>query len=318
MVRNVIKITAVYIASVVGAGFATGKEIGVFFGNYSVAVPIVAGMAMGAFALVFMLLGRGTEDVITSIFGRCGYAIKAIVVLVNFVIFATMIAGAELIFRECYAIRGIGVISGICAIPLVGKNGKALSAISTVCLPIVVVITVFFAITHGSNDAMGSFRLIPPIAYAGMNILTGGYLIAGYTKEASIKQCILTAIIIAIICSILLVCVYMVARDYANTPMPIYSYASQRGYTVLSGVMILVAIFSTMATSLKVVSAGCYINACIATAFALLLALVGFDNLVTYCYPVIGYVGMGFCACAVCAIAHKVKSEVVDFFRVES
>ncbi len=293
MFRRIISTASIFVGAIVGAGFATGKEISVYFGKGSIAVPIIAGVMLGVFCFVFMLLGRGTDDVLERLFGRCSYAARVVIVIANFVIFATMIAGAELIFCECFGVRGIGIVSGIAAIVFVGRGTRLLSIASILLVPVIVGVTLYFALSKEEVTLAGELLIIQPIAYAAMNVLTGGYLVAGYSREASVKECLLTSILVGIICCVLLVAVYIVVRDYAATPMPLFYYAQQLKATIPAALLIFAAIFTTMITSLKVVSGGCYTVGGVATAIALLVSIAGFGNLVTYCYPVIGYIGCG-------------------------
>ncbi len=302
MLKRIIGTSSVFIGSIVGAGFATGKEICVYFGESSIAVPIISAIFMGLFCVIFLLLGRKSDDVIVTIFGRYSYAVRAVVIISNFVIFAAMIAGAELIFRDCFDIKGIGVISSILSIFFIGKGGKMLSLVNTILVPVIIGVLIYFTVENNMFSFGGDFRIISPIAYATMNLLTGGYLVAGYAKKASKTECLLTALLVTVVSMILLVAVYLVAKNHAQCPMPLFEYSKVIGAKVLAGIMIFAAIFTTMTASLKVVSSGCYSVAIVATSIALVVSMIGFQNIVTYAYPVIGYCGIGFTMCGIAAL----------------
>ena len=47
-----------YVGAVIGAGFATGKEIVTFFGGKGIVSAIIAGLLLGVFCSVFLLCGK--------------------------------------------------------------------------------------------------------------------------------------------------------------------------------------------------------------------------------------------------------------------
>ncbi len=305
MIRRIIGTSAVFIGAIVGAGFATGKEICVYFADCSVLAPILASIFLGLFCCVFMLLGRRSDNILFTLFFKAEFAAKIIVVISNFIIFATMIAGAELIFRDCFFVKGIGILSGILAIFFIGRGGRALSIINTILVPIIIAVLIYFVLSNKHLSPSGGVCILPPLAYASMNLLTGGYLVAGYAKEASIKQCLLTSLVVTVVSAVLLVAVYLTAQKYASYPMPLYEYAKGIGGAIGAGIMIFAAIFTTMTASLRVVSDGCYSIGVAATALAFIVSLFGFSNLVTYAYPVIGYIGVAFTIWAVIVLLFK-------------
>lgn len=48
-----LKCAAVFIGTVIGAGFATGQEVLLYFGRSSIAVPIFSGILLGLFNAYF-------------------------------------------------------------------------------------------------------------------------------------------------------------------------------------------------------------------------------------------------------------------------
>ncbi len=310
MFKEVLATSAVFVGSIIGAGFATGKEICVYFGEASIFAPIIAGVTLGVLCLVFMLLGRGTDDVIGDLFGCYSYPVKVLISLANFVVFSTMIAGAELIFRECFSLRGVGVVSAFVSLLFATRADRAVAFLNVVAVPIIIGVTVYFALTHDASID-GKLLIVSPISYACQNVLTGGYLVSRYSRDYKVSTCIVTSVVVALFSSMLLVAVYLVARDYASTPMPLFSHAIEIGAVVISGIMIFLAIFTTMATTLKVVTDGCLTKAIVAVIGGLLLSMVGFTDLVTFFYPIIGYVGIAFVLFSVAGLCRKLRNKGV-------
>ena len=55
---NAIKVTSLFIGAIVGAGFATGREVILYFGEGGYLTPVAAGLMMGVMSAVFLLAGK--------------------------------------------------------------------------------------------------------------------------------------------------------------------------------------------------------------------------------------------------------------------
>lgn len=147
-----------------------------------------------------------------------------------------------------------------------------------------------------------------------MNIMMGGYIIAEQEESFSVKQTIFISAVSGIIFAVCIAMVYTVSIRYADASMPIWEFAKARGMSYLSGLIIYLAIFSTLIGCSKLI---CQENSSIkiprifSVAFLIIFALISlrfdFSTIVGYCYPIIGYVGIIYtCFMLVLPIATRI------------
>lgn len=297
---------AIFIGSVVGAGFASGREIALYFGSQSVAAPIVAGLAIGFLCYVFLEVGRLTNGkVLPTMFGKFHKVAEILLRLANFAVYAAMIAGAEFIVRKTFGIRGGGVVSGILCMACISFK-KGLAAVNTVLTPLIIVL-VGVLVAKAEDFSVGSgYSFWSPLSYASMNLATGGYLISRYGVKASPAKNAVVGTLTAATATALLVAVYFIVRENPTAEMPLHLFAEQNGLSVLSGVLIFAAIFTTMTSCLAAtVENGGFVGAALSTSAAFLIAILGFAPLVNTVYPVIGCIGIGFTAWSVIVLLYK-------------
>jgi len=65
-----LKTASVFIGTLIGAGFATGREILLFFGKCSPVVPILSSIICGAFCIMFLVAGHKGLNVIPTKGGK--------------------------------------------------------------------------------------------------------------------------------------------------------------------------------------------------------------------------------------------------------
>lgn len=297
---------AIFIGSVVGAGFASGREIALYFGSQSVAAPIVAGLVIGFLCYVFLEVGRLTDGkVLQSMFGRFRTVAEWLLRLSNFAVYAAMIAGSEFIVATVFGVRGGGVVSGILCMACISFK-RGLAAVNAVLTPLIIVLVgvlVFKAEDFGAGEG---YFFWSPLSYASMNLATGGYLISRYGVKASSAKNAVVGALTAATATALLVAVYFIVREYPLAEMPLFVFAERRGLAILSGVLIYAAIFTTMTSCLAAtVENGGFVGAAFATSAAFLIAIFGFATLVNAVYPIIGALGIGFTAWSVIVLIYK-------------
>lgn len=297
---------AIFVGSVVGAGFASGREIALYFGAQSVAAPVAAGVIIGFLCYVFLEIGRISDgNVLGVMFGKFGKAAGVLLRLANFAVYCAMIAGAEFIMRDTFGFRGAGVLSGIlCIVCLSFKKG--LAAMNVVLTPLIVVLVGILASKADNFDCGEGYSFWSPLSYASMNLATGGYLISHRGASSTVKKNAAAGLATAVVTTALLVAVYFTVRKYPDAEMPLYLFACRNGMAVLSGILIYAAILTTMVSSLAAtVPKGGFIGAAAVTSAAFLVAVLGFGRIVNVAYPVIGCAGIAFTAWALIVLIVK-------------
>ena len=131
----------------------------------------------------------------------------------------------------------------------------------------------------------------------------GGYIIAEQEESFSGKQILFISCVTAVFFAISIALVYTISFDFKNFSMPIFEFSKLHNMKSVSGLIIYLAIFSTLIGCAKLI---CQENSQIKIpgafsvgiliVFTLLALKFDFSTLVAYCYPVIGYVGIGYTA----------------------
>jgi uncharacterized membrane protein YkvI len=288
-----LKLSMTYVGTLIGAGFASGREIALFFGSGNIFNVIIAGLLLGFFAYVFLELGRTTTtDITRELFPKTYRVFDVFVSGVNLVIFCAMLAGAELAVRALLNLNGGGLITGLVAVAIVGTNMEGLKIFNVLTTPLIIIFVVTLFILSPDISFAGEVNIVSPLLYSAFNVLTGGFLIARMGKGISKGISVATAAIITVILTFLLCVVYLLVKNYMTADMPIVQIASALRIGKIASVVIFVAILGTMAGTLAVASRGNTRHAVVITAIGFVVSLLGFSNIVNITYPVIGIFGI--------------------------
>ena len=323
--RNLLKISAVYLGTVLGAGFASGQELVLFFVRFS-RRGLLGCMLAG---LLFCLLGslilskahtlsektyRGyLQEIFAAPLARFVGFMTEIFLCAGFCI---MLSGAGAFFRQQlhlpYAL-GILITDIICLVVFLG-NIKGLSLVNLILTPImffgIVYVSIYSIITdsqavwvpHFSNHG----RFLPySLFYVGYNMLTAAAVLVPSASIAEDKKtatrggilggALLT--VMACLCSLAL----FLTEEVRSGDLPMLFLAERAGAIaqVLYGAVLYMAMLTTaVSTGFSVVERLCQLGAGRkASAFsvcllAVPLSFVEFSVLVKNCYVFFGVLGM--------------------------
>ena len=296
-----LQICFIYIGSIIGAGFATGREIMLYFGGNGILSGIVAGILMGMLCGVFLWSSKSFARLKNSknIFARCIFIlIKIALWICTLASFVCMVSGCEEIISKTYGIANVGLWTGILVCFLGVCEMSVTRKLNTVIVPLIILLLiVLFA--QGDKVADMRFSAKSVIGYCGMNIMMGGYIIAEQEESFSAKQTIFISAVSGIIFALCIAMVYTVSLKYSNASMPIWEFAKAHNMSSLSGLIIYLAIFSTLIGCTKLI---CQENSAVkiprifSVAFLIIFAILAlkfdFSTIVGISYPIIGYVGI--------------------------
>lgn len=152
-----IKIASIYVGTVIGAGFASGREIIEFFGVYG--LKGLVGIIISG--LLFSLLGslllikiynnkiRGFDDLVRKIFGdRFGIILDGIMTVSLYTGFSIMVSGSGAIFKQELGLSanlGIFIMIGLSFVVFLFSL-KGLSFINSILVPLLIVGIVFTSV----------------------------------------------------------------------------------------------------------------------------------------------------------------------------
>lgn len=319
----------VIIGVIIGAGFASGKEIYTFFfiyGKYG-----ILGMIISISLISFIIYKTlkiikkhdisSYDDFLDKIIGNTQNKNIDIKTIINFIInvfllmtFFVMCAGFSAYFEQQLGINKIvmGVIASILCFFILNKSTKGLFLLSSVLIPIVVIILLILGIkTFNTNFGIMPISqkgnpIISGILYASYNSITLVSVLIPIKQYISkntdiLKISFFCMLIILALSLIVFMMLLAINEDISKIELPTVYVANSLGavYKYLYGFIILSAILTT-----QVSSAYGFLNniaknkkkykmynliICIAAMF---MPLFGFSNLVNYLYPMFGILGL--------------------------
>ena len=211
-----------------------------------------------------------------------------------------MLSGGEEIITNAYGIKNVGLWTGIFVSVLGVCEMSVMRKLNAVIVPMIMILLLI--LSARSNFFVDSgFAPNRVLGYCGMNIMMGGYIIAEQEEHFSGKQILFISCVTAVFFAISIALVYSVSYEFKNFSMPIFEFSKLHNMKSISGLIIYLAIFSTLIGCAKLI---CQENAerkisgvfsvAMLIAFALLALKFDFSTLVSYCYPIIGYFGIGY------------------------
>ncbi len=218
-----IQIAAVYVGTVVGAGFATGREIVEFFtkyGFYGFLGIFLAGLLFIVFGTKVMLLSiqikaQSYQELNRYLFGeKWSFYINSLFFLMLFGVTAVMLSGAGSVFEEQLHVSRMGgiALTAILAFLVLLKGMKGLVAINLLIVPAMVTFSflLFFSgvgresfmqeLLFISVEAGNWKSLISPLLYSGFNLALSQAVLVPVAYEINDREMIKKGGILGGIC----------------------------------------------------------------------------------------------------------------------
>ena len=287
------KTAALFVGSVVGAGFATGQELQLFFrgeGVWSLALAAVF-MAVAAFAFMDMGARRVIRD------PRVLWTADSLVALCSFAVYAAMIAAAEGVLKQLTGQSGGSILLAIFVMFLTAKRASGLSALNLVAVPLMAAIVVSVGI--GGERITGGFRLLRPLAYAGMNLLFSGALMIREGESMALRERVIASVTSGGVIFLMMLFLWRSVGKMPDLEMPFLVAASREGLGTFASVSLLLAILTTMASCAYLVTDRLTAligdpTLCVPLVplAGILTSTVGFASLVRTVYPIVSYLGI--------------------------
>ena len=289
MTSRSFKLSLAFVGTFIGAGFATGREICSFFANSSIFTTIIAGLLCGAFGYVFMEIGRKTRGEIFKIMpNSLSIALSAMTKLISLVVLTSMIASTTQIIEENFNVLGMGFLVGLIGLVISSTGTKWVAKINAIIVPFVTVFVIILFIMAQNFNLSGDFNLSYPFLYAGMNVLASGIISSKLSRDLAKKEVVCASIFSGIILAVLLTIVLLATRNVSSADMPIITLATVFKLRSLSTIIVFVAIFTTLTSTMNIVSDGKIVHGIVALLVATVFSFFGFSRIVSYAYPVVG------------------------------
>lgn len=243
-----LKVTFLFIGTIIGAGFASGREIALFFGDITPLNVALSGLFMAALSGLFMFAGKTARI-------PDNYAVHIAVFIAAAASCCAMIAGSEYILSSLFGIPMMGLVMGILAAFTVVRGIEKIKIVNTLLIPTLIIMLLVIYFKGGVLNHTGSLSLSKPVMYSGLDVLLGGMVISREGKKLSGKQIIMASAGIAFFLALILfVLQNIVLEDKLNSSMPVFAVANNLGLRVACGILIAIAIFTTMLSSMDLMS----------------------------------------------------------------
>lgn len=297
--KKAFKTAALYIGTAIGAGFSSGREIALFFGDASPFNVAISSVFMSLLCALFLVAGK--QKMMPK-----GALVKLGVFLAASISLCAMLAGGDFI---TYSMTGIPLAFGLAMTLLAGLivvlGIEKIRLLNAILVPLIVLtIALVFAKLPTPIHTL-PFSIAKPIMYSGLDVLLGGIIVSEEGENLTYKEIIMSCVLI---CVFMFGMLYMlqtiVLSDQNASLMPVLAVSDKLNVKWACGVLIAAAIFTTLVSSLKIVSdcvrdfsskfpfsrALCKdenkslaVFGCLVVAYP--LSFFGFDNIVDNLYP---------------------------------
>ena len=274
----------------VGAGFSSGREIALFFGDSKPIAVALSSIFMALFALLFLTAGK-YRLIPNDIVVRIAIFFSASISLI------AMLAGGEYILRTMTGVPLLALIMAILAVIVVSQGIEKIKVANLILVPLIVlsIALIFFQIPRQSSGA--SFNILKPIMYSGLDVLLGGIVVSKEGEEMNFKEILCSCFVVAVfLFGMLYMLQTIVLADTNSSLMPVFAISKGLNLQAICGVLIASAIFTTLVSSLKIVSDSAL---CLCTKISKLNPLASHENkpiIVMFClvvfYP-LSFFGFG-------------------------
>lgn len=305
-VKKAFKTAALYIGTAIGAGFSSGREIALFFGKSSPLNVAISSIFMSIICALFLIAGKNRlmpkgKIVNVGIFFAASISLCA------------MLAGGDFVMQSMTGIPlALGLTMTILGGVVVVLGIEKIRLLNSVLVPLIVICIslIFFKLPAPSYEL--PFSISKPILYSGLDVLIGGVIVSEEGENLSYKEILLSCLMIcAFLFGMLFMLQTVVLADTNGSLMPTLAISEQLHLKYACGVLIAAAIFTTLVSSLKIVSdrvsnvllstkkftsLGDEKHKAFVVFFILLitypLSFFGFDNIVDTLYPVNSILGV--------------------------
>lgn len=322
-----VSVAMLIVGTIIGAGFASGREVVTFFGTSpNIVNAAIAGISVFFCSVLFLFVGRRVQKsdaggVSEALFGRCRPIADVFMLFNSITVLGAMLAAADSLAAELIDVRplvsmALGLLCAGIAVRGIGGVIKANAVLVPVMIAFLCVCTIS-ATDFRAIPQSGGISVIGIMLYVAMNMILGGSVLTTVHK-LSPREIVLASGIAALVITGLLVCIMAALQSThaatADMPMLVIALKGGRGMYFFCVPVIAASIFTTMLSAFKGVYdyiSGFVDSKPIAAAMVLIAGLtvgaLGFGAVVDILYPITGGIGLVYIVCNVCFIA-KTKS----------
>lgn len=241
-----VKSAFIFIASVIGAAFASGKEIEVFFKNNNSVVPLIFASLLFIFLPIKIYLDIVNHDItdyneyVKLKFKKHYKKVLIITTCFSLATYIAMISGGDAVFS------GGGLLISLISLIVFIWDSKGIETLSFIATPFIIAGIILNCYTAIETSTFYQFK---SYTYSLYNILSALPVMCSFgTYFKNKKSCIISSFISGIILSVLMVLIYLVIPD-KSSPMPMLELAQTNGIGMLYKLVLFMAIVTTSVSS---------------------------------------------------------------------
>ena len=325
MDKNWIKIVAIYIGTVIGAGFASGREIVEFFGVYGTKGLwgiYIAGILFSIFGSMLLLKIhdykiKSLNELLERLFPkRFKVLIDILITISLYTGFSIMVSGSGALFKENLNLSyNMGIIVMIIFSFLVFLFSlEGFSTVNTILVPLLVIGIIFTSlylsrdggydmnVLHGKNlTSKGNF-VTSSILYFGSNsliiiVVFSSILPLISSKNTALMGGMIGGILLFLLAISLIKPILIYYEQVINLDIPMLYISSlvSEAYRKMYSIILWIAMFTTALANgfgfinkFKIKNKFLILLFCISS---IPIAKLGFSNLVSIIYPIFGILG---------------------------
>lgn len=322
--KQTLSISSVYIGLVIGAGFASGREIFEYFSipsRYDITGVVLASICFGLLSYIIMSLAKklGTntfDQFIGEASPKAAPLIKVFIYSFMFCGFFVMLSASGTLFQNTLSLPfgfGVSLLSLFC-FSVFAFDLKGIVTINNILVPLMLVgmtlLCVFsFLIGIPAFSSLGNIKnnfLISSLCYVSYNTITAGAVLVPLSSKQSSKTIIRASLISAAVIGILIFIVWLTLNLYYDTifaaEMPLLNLAAFHGeiFKILYASVLFMALCTTaISHGFGILSKFHFKKSSDRIIVAALLCLVampfakfGFSALIEKLYSAFGFLGL--------------------------
>lgn len=314
-IYKIIYTVCIIIGAIIGAGFASGREILLFFLNCNPVQVLIIGIVFSS--VVFLLLLFNSRLTVSDnivllnkkIGGKFGSIINILILASCFCTLAAMFAAGSLslsqLFNNNKLIPYMTILTAVISLLLLLNGMSALKVINIIAVPFLIVFVVLICIKNNNvltNGYTGN-SLFRVISYFSLNIISLYSLLSTIGKKLSFKQMIISSVISGvIICFLIYLILSKLDSKYLSMyemPMLSLAYNTSKAMYIFGVIVVYLAIITTLASCAyplinyanRLIKNNFY-SSIIVIVLGASAGMVGFSIIVDYLYPCVAVVGV--------------------------
>ena len=266
--KDVLSVWAVFVGSVIGAGFASGAETVTFFAVYGTSGlvgALIAGTALAVLGARLMCIARdeqGHEDVLRLLFGRASFLMRSMLAAFWLTMLAVMLAGAgalgaSLGLSESVCSGAFAVLLFVLSLGGMRMLPLANMVIAPLVIVVVAVMTVASLVYHQDHllpmmvtSPMPISALTAPVYYASYNLAMCLPALASLSVRDTVAirfGAMLAGVTLSLLLMLLLLVVMLHYEEALAEPIPMLMVAEMQDASCYCGYALILAL--SMVTS---------------------------------------------------------------------